>query len=501
MRTYFFLVGLSAVFCFGLSRWLAQIATERNWARRQGNGREGPGVPRLGGVAVYLSSVFTLLLLILWNNDAAHQLTVSAREGAGLFVAVTLIFLLGIYDDMRGAKPWQKLVMQAVAGTALFASGFHVDLLTNPFTGHSMALGWLSLPATLLWLIAISNAFNLIDGLDGLAAGVGFFSTLSLFLLAIMMKNPFMAAIAATMAGSLLGFLPNNFAPARIYLGDSGSLTVGLTLAALAVRSYQKGPVLITLAIPLMIFGLPLLDAGVATLRRFLSGHPIFSRDEDHLHHRLLKIGLTHRAAVLALYGVAGFFALSSLLLVNYQSSVAPLIAFLCGLLAWMVVRQMEYAEFTELDSHLRVAFASQRTVLRNQIQMRKASQEVLRARGIDEAWDVAGKLLGNLEFDSATCNLALRPGSSSVTLRWSNPALQGSKAASHEIWTMAVPLMAEGRMVGSVELQRHIGRGTLLFRTGTLIEFLCGPFTQRMHGELAEADDVQQTVATPKSA
>jgi UDP-GlcNAc:undecaprenyl-phosphate GlcNAc-1-phosphate transferase len=501
MRTYFFLVGLAAVFCFCLSRRLAQMAAERNWARRQGDGPEGAGVPRLGGVAVYASAVFTLLLLLLWDNDAARQLTLKPAETSGLFVAVTVIFLVGIYDDLRGVKPWQKLLGQAAAGAILFSAGFRVEMFTNPLTGKAVELSWLALPATLLWLIAISNAFNLIDGLDGLAAGVGLFSTLALFLMAIMTHNPFMAAIAAALAGSLLGFLPNNFAPARIYMGDSGSLTVGLTLAALAMRSHQKGPVLITLAIPLMIFGLPLLDAGVTTARRFLSGHPIFSRDQEHLHHRLLKIGLTQRAAVLALYGVAGFFALSSLLLVNYQSSVAPLIALLCGLLAWIVVRQMDYAEFAELDSHVRMAIASQRAVLRNQIHMRKASQEIARAKGIDEAWEVAGRLLGQLEFDEATCDLALGPGTNSVTLRWSNPALAAGKAADDEMWTMTVPLTVGTRRFGTAELTRRIGRGTVLFRTGTLIEFVCGPFAERMHAELAEVSAAEEAIRAAKSA
>ena len=472
MRTYFFLLVISAAACFVFSRRLAEIAQKRNWARRD-DGRDGAGVPRLGGVAMFAASLFALALLLLWDNDVTRRLTADPQLGRGLLAAVSCVFLLGLYDDLRGARPWQKLAVQATAGCILFFSGYRVDLLTNPLSGGSFTLGWFALPITLIWLIAISNAFNLIDGLDGLAAGVGLFSAIALFLLALTTQNPFMAAIAAVLAGALLGFLPNNFAPARIYLGDCGSLTAGLTLAALAVRSSQKGPVIITMAIPLMVFGLPLLDAGVTTVRRFLSGHPIFSRDEEHLHHRLLKIGLTHRAAVLLLYGVAAFFALSSLLLVNYKSSAAPLIALLCGMLAWLVVRQMDYAEFSELDSHFRTALATQRTVLRNHIHLRKAARELPSAQGIDAAWEIASRAFTLLEFDAAECNLTHGPGHGSVTLRWNNPAHPAVMESDGRRWSMVIPLRHEQRVLGSLELARNVERGTILFRTAALMDFL----------------------------
>jgi len=500
MRTYFFLVAISAFACFTLSRWLAQVALERNWARRQGDSESGRGVPRLGGVAMVAASLVALVLLLAWDNDVTRHLVQKPTEGIGLLVAVLCVFAIGLYDDVRGARPWQKILVQGLAGCALYLSGYHVDLLTNPVSGGSFTLGWLSLPMTLLWVVAISNAFNLIDGLDGLAAGVGLFSALALFLLALLTQNPFLAAIAAVLAGSLMGFLPNNFAPARIYLGDSGSLTVGLTLAALAIRSSLKGPVLVTLAIPLMVFGLPLLDAGVTTFRRFLSGHPIFRRDEEHLHHRLLKIGLTHRAAVLALYGVAAFFALASLLLVNYTSSAAPLIALLCGVLSWVLVRQMDYAEFTELDSHVRIALGSQRKVLRNQIQIRKAEKQMEQAAGIDQAWEIVGSVFTLLEFDSATCHLAAGPGTSSVTLRWSSAATDLQAKDRHQTWIMTIPLIVEGKRVGHVDLARRIASGSILFRTGALIRLLSGSFaeiTQRHAPRLTE----EVRIAQPRSA
>ncbi len=497
MRTYFFLIAISAMACFVLSRWLARLAAERGWAQRQGDGPDGCGVPRLGGAAMMTAVLLSLSLLLLWDNDVTHLLVRKPAEGLGLLAAVLCVFAVGLYDDLRGARPWQKLLVQGAAGCILFYAGYRVDLVTNPVTGGSFTLGWLALPFSLIWFISLSNAFNLIDGLDGLAAGVGLFSTVALFLLALMTANPFMAAIAAALAGGLLGFLPNNFAPARIYLGDSGSLTIGITLAALAVRSSLKGPVIITLAIPLMIFGVPLLDAGVTTLRRFLSGHPIFRRDEEHLHHRLLQIGLTHRAAVLALYGIAGFFALSSLLLVNYKSSAAPLIALLCGLLAWIVVRSMDYAEFSELDEHVRAALGSQRRVLRNQILIRKAEKQLAQVSGIDEAWEITGSVLETLEFEAAVCHLAGAPGTSSVTLRWNHPQAESLPKERPETWTMLIPLVVEGKRIGHVELSRRLDAGSILFRTATLTRLLTqalGGVVLRFPTRLPQEESIAQS-------
>ncbi len=500
MRTYFFLVTIAGACCYAGSLWLARVAAERGWARRCGDEAHGEGVPRLGGVAVLAAVLVAIGLLLWWDNETSRHLRRKPQEGLGLLLAAAVVFLLGLYDDLRGARPWQKLVVQFAAGMVLFAAGYHIELLTNPFTGGSMALGWLSLPLTLLWFVAICNAFNLIDGLDGLAAGVGFFSALSLFLLAVLASNPFLAAIAAALAGALLGFLPHNFSGARIYLGDSGSLTIGLALAALAVRSSMKGPVVITLAIPLLIFGLPLLDAGVTTARRFLSGHPIFRRDEEHLHHRLLRIGMTHRAAVLALYGVAAFFALASLLLVNYQSSLAPLIALLCGVLAWMVVRQMQYPEFAELGQHVRTGLHGQRAVLRNQILLRKAAGELREASTLNQAWEVAARVFHALEFDGASCEIGLRPGGA-VSLRWNAPTeLRPEAVPAGECWRLAIPLAAAGRRVGEVELSRTLARGPLHYRTASLIEFVAGSLAARV-GELAAGGEREQPVAAPRSA
>ncbi len=470
MRTYFFLLMLSTLVSFGLTQWLARLATARNWTRNE-NG-DSMGVPRLGGVSVFATALIMMVLLILWDNQVAARVKAELPLALGLAAAAGAVFLIGLYDDLRGARPWQKLAVQCAAAIGLYFTGFRVEVVTNPFTHSATHLGWMSLPLTLLWLVAISNAFNLIDGLDGLAAGVGLFATVTLFLLAMLQAKSFVAAITVALAGALFGFLPHNFNPARIYLGDSGSLTIGMVLAALAIDSSQKGPVLLTVAIPLMIFGLPLLDVSVTTARRFLSGQPLFHRDEEHLHHRLQKIGMTPRASVLLLYGLAALFALASLLLVNYKGATAPLIALLCGILAWIVVRQMQYAEFAELDSHVRTEWRSQRRVLRNQILLRKATDELRATTSLEETWGVARRIFEALEFTTAACELSGRN-----TWQWKRGAVE----TTAQSWTLTIPLAHEGRAFGTLRLTRPMFHEALLFRVSPLLEFFGNDFAGRL--------------------
>ena len=480
MRTYLFLLLFSAGFSYFLSLSLARLAAERGWARRQGDEPAGEGTPRLGGIAVFLSLLLTLGILFLRDNQVTERITQETLRGLALLGAATGVFLLGLYDDLRGARPWEKLFVQLLAGGWLYMADFRVEILSNPFTHTPIVLGWLSIPVTLLWLVAISNAFNLIDGLDGLAAGVGLFASVALFLLAAMVGNTFTAVSAAALAGALLGFLPHNFHPARIYLGDSGSLTMGLCLAALSIASSQKGPVLITLAVPLLIFGLPLLEVSVTTLRRLLAGHPLFRRDEEHLHHRLLKIGGTQRSAVLILYGLAALFALSSLLLFNYTGALSPVIALLCGVLAWLVVGQMQYPEFAELDSHIRVALRSQPRVLRNQILIRKAAAVLGSAASASELWECFADLLQQLEFEHACCELRGVNEGAGLRLDWNcNGATPGASAPSQ--WALEIPLVRAGVERGVLRLHRRLDSGVTPFRLGSLLEIASGAFSTRL--------------------
>jgi len=504
MRSYILILITASVFSYLFTLWISRLAVVRGWARREEDRVKGQGTPRLGGLAVFAAIWVSIGAALMLHNMVADRVLAVGQLGLALAGACSLVFLIGLYDDLRGARPWQKLAAQVLAAGLLYAAGFRIDLLSNPFTHTPFSLGLLSLPLTVLWLVAVSNAFNLIDGLDGLAAGVGLFAGVSLFLLAALVSNVFVAATAAAIAGALLGFLPHNFNPARIYLGDSGSLTAGMGLAALSIVSEQKGPVMVTMAIPLLIFGLPLLEVAVTTLRRVLSGHPLFGRDEEHLHHRLLQIGVAKNLALFLLYGLAALFALSSILLVNYSGSVAPLIAVLCGVFAWIVVSQMRYPEFTELDAHIRLSLSSQPALLRNQIAIRKAAASLERAGTPVELWSCLTALLDQLDFVEARCELRGVDHVLVHELDW-----RRASSASHEgdgpgpdpfhshapRWTLEIPLVGGDECRGTVRLGHALGRRAPLFRLPSLVELISEAFGVALLARTSELPAAVQAV------
>jgi UDP-GlcNAc:undecaprenyl-phosphate GlcNAc-1-phosphate transferase len=271
-------------------------------------------IPRLGGVAIVIAFFAPLTGLLLVRVGMTVPLTESPSHLIGLFVGGLIIAALGLYDDLKGADAKKKFAVQVLVAILMWALGYRIELLSNPFGGQ-IALGWFSLPLTVFWFVGVMNAVNLIDGLDGLAGGVSLISISTLMALAIMDDKVLAALMSACLAGALVGFLFFNFNPARIFMGDTGSLFLGFVLAAFSISTSSKGSTAIAIAVPLLVLALPILDTLLAIGRRVRARRPIFSADQEHIHHRLLRAGFTHRGAVLVLYGVAlslaGFALLS----------------------------------------------------------------------------------------------------------------------------------------------------------------------------------------------
>ncbi|MBI1852927.1 MAG: hypothetical protein HYR85_21510 [Planctomycetes bacterium] len=292
----------------------------------------GP-IPRFGGVAVFLSFALAMALAFDYRKWIDPTLAFSVEDYAKLMLGGTAILLLGIADDIVGVSwRWKFLVQFAVAGM-MVAFGYRITAITNPF-GAPFHLGLFSVPLTMLWIVGIVNALNLIDGMDGLAAGVTFISAATSFVVSYVLGNADVAIAYAVLAGASLGFLRFNFNPATIFLGDSGSLFLGFLLATLSIRGCQKSPTVIALAIPILILGLPILDTAAAFVRRSAramidrripeSPSPggfirrlgaAFLPDRDHIHHQMLRLGLTHRQAVVCLYGVCTLLAILALII------------------------------------------------------------------------------------------------------------------------------------------------------------------------------------------
>ena len=250
-------------------------------------------------------------------------------------------FATGLLDDLKGLSPWQKLFGQTAAAVLAYFAGIHVLGI-----GSWSADGWWSLPLTVLWLVACANAFNLIDGVDGLAAGIGLFATTTIFFAALLNHNTPLALATAPLAGALLAFLRYNFNPASIFLGDCGSLSMGFLLGCFSVIWSQKSATLLGMTAPLMALTIPLLDTVLSIGRRFLRHQPIFGSDRNHIHHRLLKRGFSPRRVVLVLYGLCGIAAVFSLLQTLLHKQVGVIIVVLfCGTL-WIAVQRLGYVEF-----------------------------------------------------------------------------------------------------------------------------------------------------------
>lgn len=257
-------------------------------------------VPRIGGLAIAAGFAAPLIGLLFYTNTYAVELRVEEARIASFFVGFAAILGLGIYDDLRGLGAWSKLTVQCSVGVLLWAGGLSFD--TVQILGETYSFGILSLPMTVVWVAAIVNAMNLIDGLDGLAGGVAFFASVSLFVIAWLDQNTILALFGACLAGASLGFLLYNFEPALIFMGDSGSMAIGYVFASAALWDWGKRATAMALILPIIALGLPIFDTIFAFGRRALAGRSPFSSDRGHIHHRLLDAGFSHRQSVLMLY-------------------------------------------------------------------------------------------------------------------------------------------------------------------------------------------------------
>ena len=249
-------------------------------------------------------------------------------------------------------------------------------------------------------------------------------------------------------------------------------------LAAVAIQTSQKSSTLLAIVVPFVAFGLPLLDTALAVVRRFLSGRPVFVADLDHIHHRLVRNGLTPRLAVLALYALAALFSLGSLLILRSVANLIAMVAVLAGVFAWFLTSQLQYEELSELNLYVARAMNSQRRVLANQILIRKASRQVEESATLEESWQVMAETLEALDFDGAACRILTWPNDAAPSLdSWQRPGLGNSS----ECWSTSIPLRAGGRALGEIEIRRGLAKDRLLFQFSSLLDTLIPSFEKQL--------------------
>jgi len=261
-------------------------------------------VPRIGGLAMFTGFAAGLFAQYLGERywGFAGVLAQMGRPGVGVVLGAAVMFAVGLLDDIFDLRPWQKLLGQAGAAGVAVALGAQISFVSNPFGGGIFLLGVLSVPLTIFWIVGFANVINLIDGLDGLAAGVTVIAAASFLVLAVQGYGFGAALIAAALLGACLGFLRYNFNPASIFMGDSGALFLGFVLACIALLGVMKSVAAITLVVPLLIVGVPIFDTLSTIIRRSRHGQPIQAADKGHIHHRLLGRGFNQRQTVLIIY-------------------------------------------------------------------------------------------------------------------------------------------------------------------------------------------------------
>ncbi|MBO8434463.1 MAG: undecaprenyl/decaprenyl-phosphate alpha-N-acetylglucosaminyl 1-phosphate transferase [Tyzzerella sp.] len=253
-------------------------------------------MPRMGGIAIILGFMISVLLLIRYIPD------IEMKQFIGFMVGASIIVVLGIFDDIYTLRARLKLCIQIIAGLVVVYTGTRINVVLWPFTAY---LQKLSGPITLIWIIGVTNAVNLIDGLDGLAAGVSSIASLCLMVLCILTGSETAVVLTAALAGSCLGFLPRNFNPAEIFMGDTGATFLGFVLAVTSIMGVFKGYAILAVIVSMLSLGLPIFDTLFAMGRRFIQHKPIMEADRGHLHHRLIDRGFSQRQAVIILYGIS----------------------------------------------------------------------------------------------------------------------------------------------------------------------------------------------------
>ena len=265
-------------------------------------------IPRLGGLALYAAFWIATLTMQVWDESIQ-----------GLFIGSTIILMVGIWDDIREIRPLVKLFWQIVAAAVLLDFNFSMKVITLPFLDKPLNFEALGLSAfglilMIFWVVGLVNTVNVSDGLDGLAAGICFIVAILLFWSANGINQVPAAHLTLALAGALLGFLFFNFPPARVFMGDSGSMFLGYIIGGISIMGLLKTATILGLVFPLLVMGMPVTDLTFAIIRRKLRGQSIATADRGHLHHRLLDAGLTHRQAVLLMYGMSAFFGMAAVL-------------------------------------------------------------------------------------------------------------------------------------------------------------------------------------------
>ncbi|HUS11330.1 MAG TPA: MraY family glycosyltransferase [Pyrinomonadaceae bacterium] len=503
MKTYFALF-LTATFASLIITPLIRRLCERfNLLDVPVDGRRvhTSAIPRLGGVAIYLSLMLALASLLLVSNLVTESLAYYRPVLFKVLVPSSLVLLLGIYDDLRGTNALVKFLGLGLIASLFYAMGGRIEVLAMPFVGIVHFSPVISFVLTVFWLVAISNAFNLIDGVDGLATGAALFSSVVILVVALSSGHLAMIIVTIVVCGALVGFLRYNFNPASIFLGDSGALFLGFLLASLSILGAHKATTVIAVSTPILAFGLPVVDTTVTMARRLIGGRPIFQGDGEHIHHMLLARGWSQRRVVLILYSVCAGFALFAALSTRTSSPMTGFVLFVISAAVIVAVGHLRYHEVDELRAGVKRTVANRRIRVANNIRVRRAGLALSKAGSINEVVESLRQMLEFEEFSYAHVQLG-QPGrrqtaerafaamerripqhqlqlhNGRITWHWKlNGVDEDEVIGSTDYWCFRLPLSTSSGDWGWMNFYRPLDGPPLLLD----LEYLSGPLRREL--------------------
>lgn len=506
MRTYL------VAFVLSLLSGLVFTRVFRDLALRLGLYDKGGGrkihkrpIPRVGGLAVVLSMALPMAGLAFWDNDISREFLADKALIASILGGGGLLFLVGLWDDLKDARAIVKLAAQVIAAIIVFSMGIRIEGISVPFL-HTVPLGMLSLVVTVFWMVLVTNAVNLIDGMDGLAGGVVVLAGGTLFVMSVIEDNAVAAMLLACIVGATMGFLAYNVNPASIFLGDTGSLVLGFLLALISVHSSQKSYTLFSIVAAMLALGLPIFDLSLAVVRRYLSGQPIFRADQHHVHHRLLKMGLSQSQSVVVLFGGAIVLEGLALVFIYADDALSALAIAAVVPLIIVAVRFLGYGRLISAARRARVMETVEEEGARRTAVITELRRTARDAESIAALWTLVGDQCETLGFERLRLELLDNDLQQAIVAearyQWAN----GQSAPSADVhlqsvWSRELRVTGGPRLLARLHIAGHAERELL----GPLTEALCQVLADGLADALLmlehralETDEPMQRIAAP---
>ncbi len=429
-------------------------------------------IPHIGGVAIYFSLFLSFIPFFIYKNALIGQL-LNDMEVRAMALGAIIVFGLGLIDDIRMVRARTKLSFHIVAGIIAFIGDIKVTAIGLP--GLPLwHLGGLSLPITIFWFVLVINAINLIDGLDGLAAGVCFFACIILLTLCIIRERYVVAVVLAALSGSIMGFLRYNYNPASIFMGDCGSYFLGYMLAALSIMGSFKSQTAVSILIPMIALGVPLMDTTWSTIRRFMLGKKIFKADKDHFHHRLLKLGYSHNRVVFTLYGFTILLGTIAVFMVWLQDGRSALILIIAAACTIFGIRKMGYLDFVAMSQIKRWGedITDELGIKRDRRIFLSSQLNILTSNYIEQFWEKVVLSARMIEVDYLEMKLYSTDENSDEAKKYYWHLTENTKDKDHlysdKRLYLRFPLEHKGIRFGTIIMSKEM-QDSALFKTRTL--------------------------------